>query len=71
MERHILRYSYWLGVTSAVVAMVWRLIQFLGYFTTDYAPGMRLGYMTFFKGAVLLLLIAVASASSQSAATKS
>jgi hypothetical protein len=59
MEKYILRWSYWLGVISFVVAIVWRVVV--------VAVGKPLGfggitYMSFYKGALLLLLMAIATA---------
>lgn len=59
MEKLILRWSYWLGVISFVVAIVWRVVV--------VAAGKPLGfggitYMSFYKVALLLLLTAIATA---------
>lgn len=58
VEKYILRWSYWLGVISVVVALVWRVVDVLvGGF------GLRgLGYMSAYKAGVLFLLVAVATA---------
>jgi hypothetical protein len=58
MEKYILRWSYWLGVISVVVAIVWRVLI--------VAVGKPLGfgglaYMSAYKGALLLLSVAVAT----------
>jgi hypothetical protein len=62
MEKQILRYSYWLGIASAMVAMLWRLANQFGIFMVTYVPGTSFGYMTVYKGAVLLLLVSAATA---------
>ena len=62
MERHILRYSYLLGLVCAAVAMLWRLVNQFGIYAANYVPGTQVGYMTFFKAALLLLLVSIASA---------
>lgn len=59
MEKYILRWSYWLGVVSFVVAIVWRVLA--------VALGKPLGfagltYMSAYKGAVLLWSAAIATA---------
>ncbi len=59
MERQILTYSYWLGVVCLVVTLVWRGLHALGIGCSFGA----IGYTTFFKGAVLLFVAAIASAS--------
>ena len=65
MEKSILRWSYWLGVISAVIALVWRAINVaLGLHPAGVAviPGQTIWYMSFYKAALLFLLVAVASA---------
>jgi predicted membrane channel-forming protein YqfA (hemolysin III family) len=65
MEKHILRWSYWLGVISAVVALIWRGINaIVGLHPAGVAivPGQTVWYMSFYKAALLFLLMAVASA---------
>jgi hypothetical protein len=59
MEKYILRWSYWLGVMSFVVAIVWRVL--------NVALGKPLGfagltYMSPYKGALLFLSAAIATA---------
>jgi hypothetical protein len=59
MEKYIIRWSYWLGVISFLVAIVWRVLI--------VAVGKSLGfggltYMSFYKGALLLLSTAIATA---------
>ncbi|MGO9008521.1 MAG: hypothetical protein ACLQPN_00335 [Bryobacteraceae bacterium] len=63
MERHILTWSYWLGLASAVITLVLRFLNMLGLLLpTVIKQGQTLWYMSFFKGALLFLLIAVATA---------
>jgi hypothetical protein len=59
MEKYILRWSYWLGVIIFAVTVVWRALI--------VAIGKPLGfggltYMSFYKGALLLLSVAIATA---------
>jgi hypothetical protein len=61
MERKILQYSYWLGVVCVVVAIVWRGCNALGFFLANVVPGITVSYQSFLKGAVLLLLTAIAT----------
>jgi len=61
MEKKIMQYSYWLGVACVVVALVWRAANFAGYYLASVVPGVGLNYMSFFKGALLLLLVSIAS----------
>ena len=59
MEKQVLTYSYWLGVVCLVVTVLWRGLQMLGI---EGAFG-GMAHTTFFKGAVLLFVAAIASAS--------
>ena len=59
MEKQVLTYSYWLGVVCLVVTVLWRGLELLGI---DGSFG-GIGHTTFFKGAVLLFVAAIASAS--------
>ena len=59
MSKIIMRVSYWLGIVSVVVALVWRAANAVGI----WLPHGGVGYLSFFKGALLFLLAAVASAS--------
>jgi len=61
MEKKILQYSYWLGVVSVVIAIVWRAVNALGYGFTAYSQTTGINYMSFYKGALLLLLVCVAT----------
>jgi hypothetical protein len=64
MEKHILTWSYWLGIVCTVIALVLRLLGALGLFLPQVAKSTpSIGYMSFYKGAVLFLVIAVATAS--------
>ena len=58
MERQILQWSYWLGLASLIVAVVWRAANAFGLaLNTPVVP------LTFYKGSLLLLVAAIASAS--------
>ena len=60
MEKYILRWSYWLGVISLAVALVWRVVIILA----GHALEMRgLTYMSAFKAGLLFLSVAIATAS--------
>ena len=63
MEKHILNWSYWLGLTSGVIALVFRGLNAVGLLLSQVVKqGQTIWYMSFFKGALLFLLIAVATA---------
>jgi hypothetical protein len=58
MERHILQWSYWLGLACLVVAAIWRVANAFGLaLSRSDLP------LTFYKGSLLLLVAAIASAS--------
>ena len=48
-----------LGIASVIVAFIWRAANAAGI----WLPRGGVGYMSFFKGAILFLLAAVATAS--------
>lgn len=63
MEKHILRWSYWLGIVSLVIAAVWKAFNALGLtlpmlFTKDQT----IFYLTFYKASLLLFVAAIATA---------
>jgi hypothetical protein len=58
MEKHILHWSYWLGVACLIIAAVWRVVNVFGL-----ASGNSIFPLTFYKGSLLLLVAAIASAS--------
>ncbi len=63
MEKHILAWSYWLGLASAVIALGLRSLNAVGLLLpTVVTQGRTLWYMSFFKGALLFLLISIATA---------
>jgi hypothetical protein len=64
MEKHILRWSYWLGIASLVIAAAWKALSAFGLrlpmlFTNDQT----IFYLTFYKASLLLLVAAIATAS--------
>ncbi len=58
MEKYILRWSYWLGLGCFLIGLLWKAIVVLGL-----RPGgfRTLTYMSFYKGGVLFLLVAIAT----------
>lgn len=63
MKRHILNWSYWLGMASAVIALVLRGLNAIGVLLpTVVMEGRTIWYMSFYKAAFLFLLIAIATA---------
>jgi hypothetical protein len=59
MGKTLFQPSFWLGILCAGVAVAMRGLDGLGIGVT---PRITIWYYTFYKGAVLLLLVAVASA---------
>ena len=64
MEKHIVTGSYWLGLICSLIAIGLRLLNMLGILTATVVQGGKtLWYMSFYKGALLFFLIAIATAS--------
>jgi hypothetical protein len=64
VEKQIVTWSYWLGMLSSLIALVLRALNAFGILaTTVVQQGKTLWYMSFFKGALLFFLIAIATAS--------
>lgn len=62
MLQHVVRGGYWLGIVSAVIAIVWRIVVDLGVPPVLEYPGGEVSYKGFINGAFLFLLIAAATA---------
>jgi hypothetical protein len=63
METYILRWSYWLGVLSVLLAAVARVFNMLGWSTMLLQTrGNPVSFRTFVNGAMLLLVTAISSA---------
>ena len=62
MENQIERYCYWLGVVCAVIALLLRAADALGFAGGMQTRGGSVGYMSFLKGALLFLVVAIATA---------
>lgn len=62
MENLIERYSYWLGVVCVVIAVLLRAANALGILHEIGTRGTAMSYMSFLKGALLFLLVAIATA---------
>lgn len=59
MERSLAHGSYWLGVVCSLVALVWKGLEALSVAPEGFGS---VRYMTFYKGGLLFLLIAIAAA---------
>jgi hypothetical protein len=62
VEKHIVKWSFWLGLACAVIAFVLRGLNAVGLFL-DLLPGANISYMGFYKAAFLFLAVAIAAAS--------
>ena len=64
MEKQIVTGSYWLGLLSTLIALGLRSLNVFGILTpTVVKQGQTLWYMSFYKGALLFFVIAIATAS--------
>jgi hypothetical protein len=57
MEKHISHWSYWLGIASLIIAVVWKALSAFGL-----GSPMPFSYLTFYKASLLLFVAAIASA---------
>jgi hypothetical protein len=62
VEKHIVKWSFWLGLACAVIAFVLRGLNAVGLFL-DLLPGANISYMGFYKAALLFLAVAIGAAS--------
>ena len=63
MERNIVHWSYWLGIASLVIALLWRAFNALGlWLPTTITPGNTVYYMSFYKASLLFFVTSIASA---------
>ena len=62
MKKHILAWSYRLGLASAVITLALRSVNAFGVWLPPVVTqGVTIWYMSFFKGALLFLLISIAT----------
>jgi len=59
VEKYLTKWTYWLGIACAVIALIIRGFQAVGLYL-DF-PGVNLGYMSFYKASFLLLAVAIAT----------
>jgi len=68
VEKQIVFVSYWLGLISSLIAVGLRTLNAFRILTpTVVQQGQTIWYMSFFKGALLFFLIAIATQSYASA----
>jgi hypothetical protein len=64
VKKQIVAVSYWLGLLSTLIALGLRLLNVFGKLVPNLVQqGNPIGYMSFYKGALLFFLIAIAAAS--------
>ncbi|HEY1472264.1 MAG TPA: hypothetical protein VGF61_24710 [Candidatus Acidoferrum sp.] len=64
MEKIICRVTYWLGIASLVIALIWRALNGIGMGMLKAAvPGQTIYYMSFYKASLLFFVVLIASAS--------
>lgn len=68
MEKYLAKWTYWLGIACAAMALIIRGFQAIGLYL-DF-PGVNLGYMSFYKASFLLLAVAIATSVTQRAPQK-
>ena len=63
MEKRLVTVSYWLGLLSSLITLALRSLNAFGILTpTVVQQGRTIWYMSFYKGALLFFLIAIATA---------
>jgi hypothetical protein len=72
MEKHIVKASYWLGLIFGVFAVAWQLLRAVGVLrlASLTQPPMGMDPGTVLRGAVLFLVISIASASYESSMSR-
>jgi hypothetical protein len=64
VEKYIVTWAYWLGLASTAIALVLRSLAASGVLTGVVVHrGQTIGYLSFYRGALLFFLIAIATAS--------
>ncbi|MBI3404124.1 MAG: hypothetical protein HY046_01545 [Acidobacteria bacterium] len=62
MEKKIAQWTYWAGVASVVISVVWRGLDAVGAGGSgEIIRGVSLWYPSFLKGAFLFFMTAIAS----------
>lgn len=64
MEKHIVRFSYWLAMVCLALALIMRVASLAGAsFSQLFTKGNPVSYRTFLVGALLLFLVTIATRS--------
>jgi hypothetical protein len=63
MEKHLVTWSYWLGIACFAIALVWKAWNAFGmWLPKSMAAGQTISYMSFYKGSLLFFLVTIATA---------
>jgi len=68
MEKQFAKWTYWVGVACAAIALIMRGLNAVGLYLD--LPGVNLGHMSFYKASFLLLAIAIATSTTMRAQRK-
>jgi hypothetical protein len=63
VEKHVIKWSYWLGLACVVIAFIMRGLNAVGVVGPDFLWRENIGAMSFYKAALLFLAVAIATAS--------
>jgi hypothetical protein len=62
MEKHLIRWSYLLGLLCFGISLVWRVLNALNVGVPDaIAPGRAIWYSSFYKAGFLFLMVCIAA----------
>ena len=63
MEKHLIRWSYWLGIACFAVALVWKALVATGLLPPrGIFAGEAVASMSFYRAGLLLLVLTIATA---------
>ncbi len=63
MEKHLVTWSYWLGIACFAIALVWKTWSAFGlWLPKGMTAAQTISYMTFYKGGLLFFLLTIATA---------
>ncbi len=58
MEKHLVTWSYWLGIACFAIALVWKTWSAFGlWLPKGMTAAQTISYMTFYKGGLLFFLL--------------
>jgi hypothetical protein len=63
VEKHLVTWSYWLGIACVAIALLWKAWSALGlWLPKSMAAAQTISYMGFYKGGILFFLVTIATA---------